>query len=193
MLIHITRSLLPHLKGQVVSNYLESNCSNGNHTDEQYSDSDLIRRHSQEINTPWQWHAHRFPYANSCCVLLCHDDTGFILALPGVESPDFTCFSDMIRDSIMGSIEDLGFSPSEARKAVLLSGPVVFDDQSENRVKEMLSVAWQDLHNLLEDRPNLLVWNPLRLNELINQRIIKKDGKWCRPDELFSIFIAGLV
>lgn len=96
----------------------------------------------------------------------------------------------MIRDSLIASVEDLGFSAAEARQMLLQSGPVVFDDQSNNKIKEMLSVAWQDLHNLLEDRPNLLIWNPLRLNEMINQRIIKKGGQWCRPDDLFCELIA---
>lgn len=176
MLIHLTRSLLPFLNDQVAR---------------KYSAPEAIRKRSQEQNSIWQWHAHRFPYANSCCVLLCHDDTGYILSFPGVEASEYEFFPDMVRENLMASVEDLGFSSSEARQLLLQSGPVVFDDQSNNKTKEMLSVAWQDLHNLLEDRPNLLMWNPLRLNEMINQRIIKKGGQWCRPDDLFSELIAS--
>jgi hypothetical protein len=116
-----------------------------------------------------------------------------VLALPGLDEGDFQIMPDLVRESLVGSMEDLGFSPAEARQVLLRSGPVLFDDKSENRVKEMLSVAWQDMHNVLEDRPNLLLWNPLRLNELINQRIIKKDDNWCRPDDLFSQFVARFV
>ena len=174
MLIHVTKSLIPFLNGQVQS---------------ALTSSDAIKKRSNDANAIWQWHAHRFPYGDSCCLMVCHDQTGFVLVLPGVEENEYDYLSDIVKDYLVGYIEDLGFSPAQSKQMALSSGPVLFDDQSENSVKEMLSVAWQDLHNLLVERPNLLLWNPLRLNELINQRIIKKDDNWCRPDELFRALV----
>ncbi len=174
MLIHITKSLLPYL-GERLQKDKENHAS-------------LVGR-ANEMGDQWQWHAHRFPYGESCCVLVCHDSTGFILALAGIELPDYNCINDIIKDTLMGSIEDLGFTPAQSKKIGLKAGPVIYDDQSAVKVKEMLSVAWQDLRNLLVDRPNLLLWNPLRINELINERIIKKDDQWSRPDSLFKTFL----
>jgi hypothetical protein len=145
----------------------------------------LVQRVTQQSSMPWQWHAHRFPYSDSHCVVLCHDDTGYIMVMPDFPCTDPQRFIDGMKDLLAESIQELGFTSAEAMKLLLALGPVSIDDQCNNKVKEVMSVAWQDLHNFLQDRPDIRIWNPVKLNELINQRIIKKDGEWRRPDELF--------
>ncbi|GAA3919998.1 DUF6933 domain-containing protein [Litoribacillus peritrichatus] len=174
MLVHITNSLTSYLKEQLHNNQQEPH--------------QLVSK-SRMVGDAWQWHAHRFPYGDSCCVLLCHDATGFVLSITGLEPPDYHYMSDIIKDLLMAAIEDLGFSPVQSKKLILKLGAVMYDDQCLGSVKEMLSVAWQDLKNLLVDRPNLLLWNPITINQLINERIIKMDGEWCRPDGLFKTFV----
>jgi hypothetical protein len=184
VLIHITSSLKPLISQLLDDQKLHQSEENGT----------FLKQFAEELSGDWQWNAHSFSYLGSHCILICHNATGFILVLPVAYGDELHHFKDIVRDLLIGSIEDLGYSSSEARKLALKVGMVRFDDshgelEANRDSKEMISVAWQDLNNLVEERPNLLLWNPLRLIELINERLIKLYGVWCTPQELFKAFI----
>jgi hypothetical protein len=129
------------------------------------------------------WHAHLYTYDRRQCVLFCHDESRYVLFLPGLVKADFTNMGRLHREFFLASLAVHGVKETLLGRVALALGPVQFDRHTDRSVLGSMRVADMDLSWLLPD-VNVMESDPLALSLKLNDRPATVTGKWIHPDKV---------
>ena len=128
------------------------------------------------------WHAHLFQLKRRQCLLFCHDETRYMLFLPGVNKSHFKELGRLHRDLFLLSLAALEVPESRVMRAGLALGPPRFDRATDRSVLGSLNVAATDLSIHLEDVDNPLEIDPVTVALMLNRRPVTARGAWLWPE-----------
>lgn len=127
------------------------------------------------------WHAHLFQLKRRQCLLFCHDETRYMLFLPGVNKSHFKELGRLHRDLFLLSLTALEVPESRIMRVGLALGPPRFDRATDRSVLGSMNVAATDLSIHLEDVDNPLELDPVKVAQMLNQRPLTARGTWLWP------------
>ena len=134
------------------------------------------------------WHAHLYTYDRRQCVMFCHDESRYVLFLPGLVKSHFTDLGRLHREFFLASLVALGVKEALLGRVALALGPVQFDRNTDRSVLGSLRVADIDLSWLLQDVVNVMDSDPLALSLRLNERPLTVRGRWLwAKEEMLSL------
>ena len=129
------------------------------------------------------WHAHLFQLKRRQCLLFCHDETRYMLFLPGVNKSHFKELGRLHRDLFLLSLAALEVPDGRVMRAGLALGPPRFDRATDRSVLGSLNVAATDLGIHLEAVDNPLEVDPVKVALMLNRRPVTARGAWLWPEK----------
>jgi hypothetical protein len=135
-----------------------------------------------ETSVLGSWHAHIFQLKSRQCLLFCHDETRYMLFLPGVNKSHFKELGRLHRDLFLLNLAALDVAESRVMRVGLALGPPRFDRATDRSVLGSLNVAAADLSIHLEDVDNPLELDPVTVARMLNQRPVTARGAWLWPE-----------
>lgn len=137
-----------------------------------------------ETSPMGSWHAHIYTIDRRQCVMFCHDESRYVLFLPGLVKADFADLGRLHRELFLVSLVALGVKETPLKRVSLALGPVQFDCVTDRSVLGSLRVASFDLSCLLGSLDNVMECDPLALSVSLNDRPVTVKGKWMFPDKV---------
>ncbi len=129
------------------------------------------------------WHGNLLQIRRRQCVLFCHDETRYMLFLPGLQKAHFENLGRLHRDLFLLSLAALGVPDAKVLRAGMVLGPMRCDRATDRSVLGSMNVAMGDTEAYLTEIPNLLELDPAEFARLLNHRPITIRGKWLWADE----------
>ena len=123
------------------------------------------------------WHAHLYTYDRRQCVMFCHDESRYVLFLPGLVKAHFADLGRLHRELFLSSLVALGVKETLLGRVALALGPVQFDRNTDRSVLGSLRTADIDLSWLIHD-VHVLDCDPLALSLRLNERSLTVRGRW---------------
>jgi hypothetical protein len=128
------------------------------------------------------WHGNLYQIDRRQCVLFCHDETRYMLFLPGLKKSHFESLGRLLRDLFLLSLAAHGVPDAKIMRTGLALGPAVFDRATDRSVLASMNIAIGDLSAWLEGIPNLLELDPAAAALHLNQRPVTVRGVWHWPN-----------
>jgi hypothetical protein len=116
--------------------------------------------------------------------MFCHDESRYVLFLPGLVKADFVELGCLHRELYLASLVALGVKDALLKRVAMALGPVQFDCITDRSVLGSLRVASFDLSCLLRRHDNVMECDPLALSVSLNDRPVTVKGKWSFPDKV---------
>ncbi len=135
-----------------------------------------------ETNPLGAWHANLYRIDRRQCVLFCHDETRYMLFMPGLKKAHFENLGKLHRDLFLISLAAHGMPDAKILRAGLVLGPVVFDLATDRSVLSSMNVAMGDLDAYLHRVPNLLELDPAQAALFLNKRPVTARGSDLWPN-----------
>lgn len=129
------------------------------------------------------WHANLYTIDRRQCVMFCHDESRYVLFLPGLLKADFADLGRLHRELFLASLNELGVKETHLNRVALALGPIQFDCITDRSVLGSLRVTSFDLSCLLRRGDNVMECDPLALSVELNDRPVTVRGKWLFPDK----------
>jgi hypothetical protein len=129
------------------------------------------------------WHAHLYTIGRRQCVMFCHDESRYVLFLPGLVKADFEELGRLHRELFLATLVALGIKESLLRRVALALGPFQCDCTTDRSVLGSLRVAGNDLGGLLHRVTNVMECDPLAFSVKLSKRPVSVMGKWSFPDQ----------
>jgi len=129
------------------------------------------------------WHGNLIQVRNRQCVLFCHDETRYMLFVPGLKKAHFADLGRIHRDLFLMSLTAQGASDAKVMRAGLALGPSTFDTATDRSVLSSMTVAMGDLAGTLMECGNLLELDLTETMLFLNQRPVTIRGIWHWPGE----------
>jgi hypothetical protein len=129
------------------------------------------------------WHGNLYQIDRRQCVLFCHDETRYMLFLPGLKKSHFESLGRLHRDLFLLSLAAHDISDAKIMRAGLALGPAAFDGATDRSVLGSMNIAMGDLGAWLERFPNLLEIDPAAAALRLNHRPVTARGFWHWPDK----------
>jgi hypothetical protein len=130
------------------------------------------------------WHANFYTIDRRQCVMFCHDESRYVIFLPGLVKADFADLGRPHRELFLATLIALGVKDSLTSRVALALGPMHFDCLTDRSVLGSLRVANNDLDGLLDGDTNVMECDPLALSLRLNRRPVTVMGKWSFPDRV---------
>ncbi|WP_432823349.1 DUF6933 domain-containing protein [Trichloromonas sp.] len=138
------------------------------------------------------WHGHLVQIARRQCVLFCHDETRYMLFVPGVKKPHFEDLGRVHRDLFLMSLAAQGVPDAKIMRAGMALGPAAFDGATDRSVLASMNVALGDLGAYLLEYPNLLEIDLAATAVYLNDRPVSVRGAWHWPTKKMLAMVAKL-
>ncbi len=129
------------------------------------------------------WHAHLFQLKRRQCLLFCHDETRYMLFLPGVTKSHFKELGRLHRDLFLLSLAALEVPDGRVMRTGLALGPPRFDRATDHSVLGSLNVAATELSIHLEEVGNPLEIDPVKVTLMLNRRPVTARGACLLPEQ----------
>ena len=84
------------------------------------------------------WHANLYTIDRRQCVMFCHDESRYVLFLPGLIKSDFVELGRLHRELFLASLVALGVKETLLNRVSLALGPVQFDCITDRSALEEL-------------------------------------------------------
>jgi hypothetical protein len=126
------------------------------------------------------WHAHLYTYDRRQCVMFCHDESRYVLFLPGLVKADFAKLGQLHRELFLATLVVQNVPEVLLIRVALALGPVRFDRNTDRSVLGSLRTADIDLSWLIHD-VHVLDCDPLAVALKLNDRPTSVKGKWLHP------------
>ena len=123
------------------------------------------------------WHAHLYIYDRRQCVMFCHDESRYVLFLPGLVKPHFADLGRLHLELFLASLAAQGVKGTLLGCVALALGPAQFDRNTDRSVLGTLRVADMDLSWHLPE-VNVMECDPLALSLRLNERPLTVRGRW---------------
>ena len=127
------------------------------------------------------WHGNLVQIARRQCVLFCHDETRYMLFVPGLKKPHFADLGRMHRDLFLMSLTAHGVPDAKVMRAGMALGPVAFDRATDRSVLGSMNIALLDLESYLMEYDNLLEIDLAATAIFLNDRPVSVRGDWHWP------------
>jgi hypothetical protein len=127
------------------------------------------------------WHANLYQVDRRQCVLFCHDETRYMLFLPGLKKQHFENLGRLHRDIFLMSLAAHGVPDAKIMRAGVALGPVAFDRATDRSVLSSMNIAIGDLDAYLDGVANLLELDPAAAALHLNKRPVTVRGSWHWP------------
>ncbi|MFA5516244.1 MAG: hypothetical protein WDA20_08145 [Desulfuromonadales bacterium] len=124
------------------------------------------------------WHGNLYQIDRRQCVLFCHDETRYMLFLPGLKKAHFEDLARLHRDLFLMSLAAHGVSDAKIMRTKLALGPLACDRVTDRSVLSSMNVAMGDLYAYLQGVPNLLEIDPAAAALHLNDRAVGIRGKY---------------
>jgi hypothetical protein len=138
------------------------------------------------------WHAHLYNYGRRQCVMFCHDESRYVLFLPGLVKSHFTDLGRLHRELFRASLVAQGVNEMLLARVALALGPVQFDLNTDRSVLGSMRVADIDLSWLMQDVVDVMESDHLVSSLRINERPLTVRGRWIWAKEEMLSLIARL-
>lgn len=99
------------------------------------------------------WHANLYLIDKRNCVMFCHDQTRFILFVPGLKKADFANLDFWFQELFANTMLKLDYEPELIEAALSLVDELQFDTVCDRSVQGTMRVAVQDIDAMLWDLP----------------------------------------
>lgn len=124
------------------------------------------------------WHANLYQIDRRQCVLFCHDETRYMLFLPGLKKPHFENLGRLHRELFLLSLVAHGVTDAKIMRTALALGPAACDRATDRSVLASMNVAISDLEAYLLQVPNILDLDPAATALHLNDRPVTIRGGW---------------
>ena len=134
------------------------------------------------------WHAHLYSYDRRQCVMFCHDESRYVLFLPGLVKSHFAELGRLHRELFLASLAAQGVRETLLGRVALALGPAQFDRNTDRSALGTLRVADIDLSWHLPE-VNVMDCDPLALSLHLNERPLTVRGRllWAKEAMLSQI------
>ena len=139
------------------------------------------------------WHGHLYRVDRRQCVLFCHDETRFVLFLPGVRKEHLADLGTGFRHLFAGTLAAFGCSEARVGRALLALGPARFDAATDRSVLGSMRIAFDhEILTLVERAPHVLDLDPVAVSCRASRRPtwIRRRSIW--PDKRMLELVATL-
>jgi hypothetical protein len=120
--------------------------------------------------------------------MFCHDESRYVLFLPGLVKSHFTDLGRLHRELFQASLAAQGVKEAFLGRVAFALGPVQFDRNTDRSVLGSLRVADIDLSWLMQDVANVMDSDPLALSLRLNERPLTVRGRWLwAKEEMMSL------
>lgn len=136
----------------------------------------------EETSPLGSWHGHLFTLDRRQCVMLIHDESRYVLFLPGLRKADFVTLEERwFHPLYLASLRFAGCTDAQIKRVALALGPMRFDTVTDRSVMGSLRIARQDLDVRLGKVANVMDLDPLIVSRDLNERPATVYGKWIWP------------
>jgi hypothetical protein len=130
------------------------------------------------------WHGHLLRFDRRQCVMFCHDQTRYVMLLPGLRAKQFAELERWHRDLFAACLGAQGIRDDAIVSALSALGPTTWDRHTDRSVLSSMRVAAQDFElGILEELPHILAMDPVRVSCELNRRPATIRGEWMWPGE----------
>ena len=147
-----------------------------------------------EANPLASWHAGLYHVDRRQCVLFCHDESRFVLFMPGLRKEDFAdlanaCFKPLLD----ATLATFGCSPAQRAKVALALGAARFDSSIDRSVLSAMNIVIADeLYPRVARVPNVLDLDPVALSCEMSDRPTRVRGRLLWPDRRMLEIVASV-
>lgn len=154
---------------------------------------DNVSRDPLEETSPLgSWHGHLATFDRRQCLFLCHDETRFVLFLPGMRKEHFSELGNKwFRELFTATLAAFHCPDVQIRKAELALGPVRFDTATDRSVQGTLRVSILDLEIWMHGT-NVMEFDPIATSCRLCHRPVTIRGKWLWPEKAMLEKVAAL-
>jgi hypothetical protein len=139
------------------------------------------------------WQAHLYTIDHRQCVIFCHDQTRYVLFMPGLRKVHFAeLCSKWFRQLFFATPQTMGCPIADIKKVELSLGPAQFDTATDRSVQGSMRIARLDLDARVMRVPNVMNLDPLEVSCALNHRPATVFGKSLWPDRAMRELIADL-
>ena len=154
--------------------------------------ADVSKEPLNETSPLGSWHGHLVTLDRRQCLFLCHDETRFVLFLPGMLKEHFSELgSKWFRQLFTATLAAFGCPDVQIRKAELALGPLRFDTSTDRSVQGTLRVSILDLEIWIQGM-NVMELDPLATSCRLSHRPVTIRGKWLWPEKAMLEKVAAL-
>jgi hypothetical protein len=147
----------------------------------------------EETSPLGSWHGHLVRFDRRQCVMFMHDDTRYILFLPGLRKEHFAVLGvRWFRQIYTATLAVLGCPDQQIRKVELALGPVRYDTATDRSVQGSMRVAKQDLEVWVSRVSNVMELDPLAAAAWLNKRPARMHGKLVWPVDAMCARVEAL-
>jgi len=146
----------------------------------------------EEASPLGSWHGHLFRLGRRQCLMFCHDDSRYLLFLPGLRKAQLMDLRRWHRALYLATLEAQGVDLARLRRVELALGPMTYDKFTDRSVMGTIRVARQDLELQLRGEPDVLALDPVAVSLHLNRRPLTIRGAWVWPHEEMAKRIAAL-
>ncbi len=138
------------------------------------------------------WHANLDQIERRQCVLFCHDQTRYMLFVPGLKKAHFEDLGRVHRDLFLMSLTAHGMPDAKVMRAGMVLGPVVFDGSTDRSVLGSMKIALEYLERYLLEYDNLLEIDLAATALFLNDRPVTGRGVLHWPAKEMLAMVAKL-
>lgn len=138
------------------------------------------------------WHANLVQVRRRQCVLFCHDETRYMLFVPGLKKAHFEDLGRVFRDVFLMSLVAHGVADAKIMRVSLALGPPAFDGATDRSVLGAMNIAMQDLEGYLVTCAELLEIDLAGAALYLNERPTSVRGNWLWPAQEMLDRVAAL-
>jgi Domain of unknown function (DUF6933) len=138
------------------------------------------------------WHGNLVQIDRRQCVLFCHDETRYMVFVPGLKKTHFNDLGRVHRDLFLMSLTAHGVSDAKVMRAGLALGPVAFDSATDHSVLGSMNIALGDFRSFLGQYANLLEIDLAAAALYLNDRPVTVRGSWHWPAKEMLAMVAKL-
>jgi len=124
------------------------------------------------------WHANLLRLDRVQCVMFCHDETRYILLLPGMRAPQLADLGRWHRELFCATLVLEGVDDATIARAEAALGGMRFDTKTNRSVLATMNIALGDLAPRLAEAGHVLRLDPVRVSVHLNRRPTQAHGQW---------------
>ena len=145
--------------------------------------ADVAAQPLRETSPLGSWHGKLLHFDRRQCLFLCHDESRWVLFLPGVRKIHLLDLDRLFPQLLSDTLQALGCETVGLSRLKLALGPVRFDTATDRSVLASMTVAARDLEPVVYRARNVLELDPVAVSARLSRRPATIHKQWIRPGE----------